>query len=64
MLLALSMLIGSGGAGNPKAASSIFAALGASGMLRNVAAPTAFVGLCLLIIGLLAGVFAGRSHEP
>src|SRR3954451_7786178 len=48
LLLALSMLIGGGGAGNPKTASSIFAALDASGMLRDVAAPTAFVGLGLL----------------
>ena len=64
MLLALSMLIGSGGVGNPKTASSIFAALQANGSLRDFAAPTVFVGLCLVIIGLLVGVVAGRSNEP
>lgn len=58
------MLIGGGGVGNPKTASSIFAALNASGMLRDVAVPTAFVGLSLLGIGLLAGIAGGRSHEP
>jgi hypothetical protein len=64
LLLALLMLIGGGGVGNPKTASSIFDALEASGMLRDVAAPTAFVGLALLIIGLLVGVVAGRGHDP
>jgi hypothetical protein len=63
LLLALSMAVGGGGAGNPKTASSIFAALGASGLLREVVAPAAFVGVGLVIVGLLAGVMAGRGHE-
>ena len=64
LLLALSMTIGGGGAGNPKTASSISAAMGASGLLREVAAPVTFVGVGLVIVGLLAGVMAGRGHEP
>ena len=64
LLLALSMAIGGGGAGNPEAASSIFAAMGASGLLRQVAAPVTFIGVGLVIVGLLAGVMAGRGHEP
>jgi cytochrome bd-type quinol oxidase subunit 2 len=62
LLLALSMAIGGGGAGNPKTASSIFAALGASGQLRGIAAPAALVGVGLVIVGLLTGVIAGRGH--
>jgi cytochrome bd-type quinol oxidase subunit 2 len=64
LLLALFMLIGGGGAGNPKTASSIFATFNASGMLRDVAAPTAYVGIGLLIVGLVAGAVAGRVREP
>jgi hypothetical protein len=60
LLLALSMTIGGGGAGNPKTASSIFAAFQAGGLLREVAAPIAFAGVGLVIVGLLAGVMAGR----
>ena len=64
LVLALFMAVGGGGAGNPKTASSIFAAMEASGQLREVAAPAAFVGVGLVIAGLLAGVMAGRGHEP
>ena len=35
----------------------------ASGLLREVAAPAAFVGVGLVFVGLLAGVMAGRDHE-
>jgi cytochrome bd-type quinol oxidase subunit 2 len=60
LALALSMVIGGGGAGNPKTALSIFSALEASGLLREFAIRIAVVGLVVLVAGLLAGVIARR----
>ena len=64
LTLALFMVVGGGGAGNPKTTSSIFSALQASGQLRQVAAPVACVGLGLVVVGLITGVLAGRRNEP
>lgn len=64
LLTALFMFVGGGGVGNPKTASSIFSSFMASGQLREIAAPTAGVGLVFLVAALLAHVIARRSHEP
>lgn len=64
LLTALFMVVGGGGIGNPKAASSIFSAFMASGQLSEIAAPTAAVGLVFLVAALSAGLIARRIYEP
>jgi hypothetical protein len=62
LIIALGTL-GLGGAGNPKNASSVYAAFAASGLLQSLTCPLLIFGFGALTVGVVIGVFLSRSRS-